>query len=516
MKLKILLTLAGILFVSMLLMALVMIYLSHRFLIRSEISTAKKIAIMTAGLYASGDNDLNAEPDVKAAEKFITHMHFDTCIGVIILNRKLDAVFSSGNDPYTMGPLKAVATGVVKSGEMQESFYGTRWSVLCVQPEVYVVGCPVMDENTTIGAVGCAFKLVEAGKNMRKFQQIAILYLLINTALFAAIGFFRFDRFIVKPIQKLVKRATAYRAGDGPVFPYEGGGEWETLYRAVNRIVDLNTDDNRALKASVESLEFAMAELKKAQLEIIRAEKLATVGRLSSGIAHEIGNPIGIILGYIELLKDNSLSQDETSDILRRTGNEVRRIDRIIRQLLDFSRPVKKNRMVVSGHDAITEILEMMRAQPFFSLITVQLDLAAPTDRVTVDPGQLHQALLNLILNAADAIEAAGAERAGKLSISSQNVLAPIKTEKPKLVLKLSFSDNGEGISPDCLNNIFDPFYTTKPPGKGNGLGLWVSMMIIEGFGGKITVESRRGEGTTIHVFLPVEKNEMGEAQGER
>ena len=127
-----------------------------------------------------------------------------------------------------------------------------------------------------------------------------------------------------------------------PLLPYEGGGsEWDTLSRAVNRIVELNVKDNQILSETVASLQHAMADLKKAQQEMIRAEKLATVGRLSSGIAHEIGNPIGIILGYLELIQQASFPESEKGDIIRRTEAQVRRIDQIIRQLLDFSRPNK-------------------------------------------------------------------------------------------------------------------------------------------------------------------------------
>ncbi|MDX9788338.1 MAG: ATP-binding protein [Desulfobacterales bacterium] len=514
MKFKIFSTLAGILFLAMLLLSLVMTFISHRFLTESEIAEAKTVTRAMAVLLTHRDTGPPPSLILENDEELVKLLVVDNLRAICILNKKLEKIYTYGNDPKLLERLLESGSRVIHEGFLQDSFQSPELLAPWKLPETIVEALPIMHEDIVIGGVAAAFSLSRSKHSMKKLQRLAFMYLLINTVFFSVIGFFRFDRFLYKPIQKLVKRASDYRIGDGTVIPYDsGGGEWEMLYRAVNRIVDLNALDNNALKDTVKSLQEALTDLKKAQQEIIRTEKLATVGRLSAGIAHEIGNPIGIVFGYLELLKMGTFSQKETVDIIRRTEVEIRRIDQIIRQLLDFSRPNKRDIVVVSVHEVIHEIVEMMRVQPLFSRIALQVHLAAEADRVAVDPNQLHQALLNLILNSADAIETMCTDRSGKLTIFSENTIESINQQALKTVLKISFSDNGEGISKENLENIFDPFYTTKGPGKGSGLGLWVSMMIIEGFRGKILVDSRIGKGTTMSVLLPVDSDCRGEGQ---
>lgn len=506
MKIKIFMTLAGFIFSAMLLMSLVMAFLSHRFLAQSEIEHAKAIVLSMTMQYGNEFSESDSPLASGEEKKIIQMAGSGRCRGLLIFTKELKQRFLWGNDPMMTARLKETAFRVIHKNGLEDSFYAENWFAPWSLPEIYVVGFPIIHDHVVIGGISGAFSLSRIKANMKKLLRLSFLYLLFNTVLFSVAGFFRFDRLILKPLQKLVKRASEYRFGDGEVLPYNsGGGEWETLYRAVNRIVALNAADNRALKETVASLQRAMAELKIAQQEIIRTEKLATVGRLSSGIAHEIGNPIGIVIGYLELLKAVALSNEEKEDIIGRTETEIRRIDHIIRQLLDFSRPNQTHIISVSAHAVLHEVVEMMRFQPNFSQIAVHLDLVAKADRVAVDPDQFHQALLNLILNAADAIESVLSDRDGRLSISSENTIASINEQQRRSFLKISIADNGEGISKESLGNIFDPFYSTKAPGKGTGLGLWVSMMIIEGFGGKIFVDSLIHKGTTMSVLLPVD-----------
>jgi signal transduction histidine kinase len=267
--------------------------------------------------------------------------------------------------------------------------------------------------------------------------------------------------------------------------------------------------DKEKLRSTVNSLEKANLELKRAQEEIIRAEKLASVGRLSAGIAHEIGNPIGIVMGYLELIKQKDIPDAERNEYIHRTEAEIERINTIIRQLLEISRPSNAGSKVVSVHELIDDIAEVLNVQPLMSGITLECRLEAQNDKVLADSNQLRQVFLNLMINAADAISSGGKTVNGKLLI--QSALAGETSERPqdlKTHLKIMFIDNGPGIPKENIANIFDPFYTTKEPGKGTGLGLSVSFMIVEGFGGKMTVSSAIGEGTTMTLFLPTVESE--------
>jgi len=274
--------------------------------------------------------------------------------------------------------------------------------------------------------------------------------------------------------------------------------------------------DKKKLRSTVNSLETANLELKKAQKEIIRAEKLASVGRLSAGIAHEIGNPIGIVMGYLELLKQKDIPAAEKKEYIHRTEAEIERINTIIRQLLEISRPSNAGLKAVPAHELIDDIAEVLNVQPLMSNIEFKCRLEAQNDKILADSNQLRQVFLNLIINAADAISSEGKADNGKLLIQSS--LVGGTSEQPqnhKTHLKIMFIDNGPGISEENIANIFDPFYTTKEPGKGTGLGLSVSFMIIEGFGGKMTVRSKIGEGTTMTLLLPVVESETDTTEDE-
>jgi signal transduction histidine kinase len=233
------------------------------------------------------------------------------------------------------------------------------------------------------------------------------------------------------------------------------------------------------------------------------------VGRLSAGIAHEIGNPIGIVMGYLELIKQKDIPGAEKSEYIHRTEAEIERINTIIRQLLEISRPSNTGLKAVSVHELIDDIAEVLNIQPLMADVTLECRLEAENDNVMADSNQLRQVFLNLIINAADAISSEGQADNGKLLIQSALVgETPDQPPGRKAHLKIMFIDNGPGIPEENIGNIFDPFYSTKEPGKGTGLGLSVSFMIVEGFGGKMTVTSDIGEGTTMTILLPTVENQ--------
>jgi signal transduction histidine kinase len=277
----------------------------------------------------------------------------------------------------------------------------------------------------------------------------------------------------------------------------------------LNRI----KDDKNTLESTIASLEKANTDLKNAQNDILRAEKMASVGRLAAGIAHEIGNPIGIVLGYLEMLKQDDLDADDKADFLKRTEKEVQRINTIIRQLLDLARPKDSRSQVVAMHALLEDITDVLRLQPLMASIRIELDLAAEQDWVWANEEQLRQIFLNLLLNAADAIAARTDDNDGAIQIRTRCVTAPDDLHPGHI--QVSFEDNGVGMSLQQMDNIFDPFYTTKEPGKGTGLGLAVSYMIVERIGGSINARSEAGCGSTMTVEIPLYNEALGHAQQE-
>ena len=266
--------------------------------------------------------------------------------------------------------------------------------------------------------------------------------------------------------------------------------------------------DKNVLKETIGSLRKANKELVKAQNDIIRAEKMATVGRLTSGIAHEIGNPIGIVLGYLDLLKKTNLEEDDRIDFIQRSEKEINRINHIIRQLLDMSRPSPQETKPVRVHQLLDDLVTVFNYQPTASHIKFQIELEALNDVALADPDQLRQVFLNILLNAVDAVNThSGSDAWIKVKteqVTPQNDKLDMQTNAELLV---TIEDSGAGIDPAHLPHLFDPFYTTKEPGKGTGLGLSVCFMIVERLGGHISVDQKTEAGAAFKVALPLIEN---------
>ena len=315
---------------------------------------------------------------------------------------------------------------------------------------------------------------------------------------------------MVKPLHRLLSRAEAYREESEIVFSDENkNNEFNRLSSALNRMFMGISKDRETLKETVKSLGKVNMDLKQTQKELVRAEKLASVGRLSSGIAHEIGNPIGIVLGYLNLLKRNDLSTSERDEFILRAEEEINRINVIVRQLLDFSKPATDELISFSVNGLLKEIAEIIKPQPFMNHIELSCHLLAQKDMVTANPDLLRQVLFNLLLNAADAVSTDTGNAGREIVIKTENTVRfDPEVKKTKASIKISVTDNGPGISKENLEYIFDPFFTTKEPGKGTGLGLSVSFMIVRNMGGAIEAEDNRNKGAVISVILPLDRNE--------
>ena len=265
-------------------------------------------------------------------------------------------------------------------------------------------------------------------------------------------------------------------------------------------------ENKKELRTHISSLEKANQEVKKAQEEIIRSEKAASVGRLATGVAHEMGNPVGIVLGYLELLKGEDLEDAERKDFLDRMESELTRINRVIKQLLDFSRPSTGDQEKGNIHEMIIETVNMLMPQPMMAHLEIEMALEAERDTVWAGPDQLRQVFLNIIMNSADAMQGGD-----PLNNGLETGVLTIRTQDRDDSIEIRFTDTGKGIPSDELVRIFDPFFTTKEPGKGTGLGLSVSYRIIEELGGRIRAESSHGEGTTIIIDIPLHQGSSSE-----
>ncbi|HDI60935.1 MAG TPA: hypothetical protein ENF48_11390 [Desulfobacteraceae bacterium] len=406
--------------------------------------------------------------------------------------------------------LKLDAARVQKLQRKEEVVYflGTTWGVLWRQAERMIIVTPVEGGDGVVKAAAGVWRLAPIYHQMRRLQGFVLVYMLANFLVLELVGLHLVSRVALRPLQRLVQRAETC-SQDGQWFAWDlaDKDEYGRLSHALNHIYGRLQQDRDELAAAVERLEAANRALRRARREVQQAEKLAAIGRLSAGLAHEIGNPLGIVTGYLELLRQDRMTVAERRDILERIESETARIARIIRQLLHLARPAPETRKIFPVHDLLRETVEIFENQPFSRCLAIRLQLEALSDRVCGDPESLRQVLLNLMINAADAVRTADPDRGGTVIIRSENSDSTIR---------ILFQDDGVGIAPEHLPLIFDPFFTTKKPGQGTGLGLAVSYMIIEAFGGHMTADSRPGQGTTLAVELPLaDEGEGQEAEGE-
>jgi two-component system NtrC family sensor kinase len=259
---------------------------------------------------------------------------------------------------------------------------------------------------------------------------------------------------------------------------------------AFERTAAALVDERATLAAKIDELIRANRALADARESLLRSEKLATVGRLAAGVAHEVGNPLGAISGYAEIARSR-LPPDgdpQVADAIDRIASAAGRIDHTVRGLLDFARPAALELGPVSVRAALDAALDLARGQARFRNVEVAAQIPEGLPRVRGRDRELGQAFLNLLLNAADAMEGEG-----RIEIKATRVGDRVEVR---------VADTGPGIAPEDLPRLFDPFFTTKAPGAGSGLGLAITHSILESFGGTIEAETGAGPGAVFRVRL--------------
>jgi signal transduction histidine kinase len=243
------------------------------------------------------------------------------------------------------------------------------------------------------------------------------------------------------------------------------------------------------LRLKTDTLEEALHELKATQDQLIRSERLYSIGRLAATIAHEVNNPLQVVRTRLELaLEGIDAGQPVRGEDLEIVNREIDRVAKILQGLRNLLRPTEETDTVIAVNDAVREVLELLEKQIRRQGITLKMDLASESPQVLGHGNQLRQVFLNLALNALEATP-----RGGELYVTT--------AKQPEGRVVITVADNGVGIPSSNLAQIFEPFYTTKA--QGLGLGLSVCQTIVEAHGGEITVESNPGEGTAFHIELP-------------
>jgi signal transduction histidine kinase len=348
---------------------------------------------------------------------------------------------------------------------------------------------PVIKNNSTLGVV--RIKIEQDKTEIRKtiYRKLLIMYIVLGSVLILFLGIFILRRRIVSPLQALIIHTKKIAEGNltERIIP-SGGKELIELGDAFNVMAQGLEAKQKELSGKIEELERMNKELIRTRNELMQAEKLAIVGRMASGIAHELGNPISAISGNIELL-EKRVRDAKDAEIISRMKNDIERMDRIIRELLDFARPRKTVLQKTDLKKSIEDAIEIIKSQKGFENIQIEVTPAHEVHEIMADVNQLKQVWINLLINSRDAMP-----DGGRINIS-------IRKDGSNVLVE--FSDTGAGIDRESIDKIFEPFFTTKEPGKGTGLGLTVVQRIIQSINGRITVESEPGRGTKFNIIFP-------------
>ncbi len=321
---------------------------------------------------------------------------------------------------------------------------------------------------------------------------LLLFYVSVTGLAVLVLAYIALTHLIVRPLERLTRGSEQLAAGSLDVRVQErGSAEVVRLAAAFNDMADQLRAEREALEQRLRELEQTATELKTAQQQVIHGEKLASVGRLAAGVAHEIGNPLAAILGLVELLRSGAAPPAQTGEFLARIQRETERIHNIIRDLLDFSRRDPEGELPEGSTElaqVIADAVDLVRPQKESKQVEIQLDLE-PGLRVVGPQHRLAQVLLNLLLNAVDALEGRGTVRIEARA-------------EPDGGCMLAISDDGPGLPQLVLDRLFEPFTTTKPPGKGTGLGLAVCHALVEGMGGRIEARTRPEGGARFELHL--------------
>ncbi len=357
------------------------------------------------------------------------------------------------------------------------------------------------------------------------FKYRAFFITLFIEAILVIMGYFLlFRRNLLVPINNLadVSKAFLQENWDARCI-VERRDELGDVGEALNEMAGKIQEKEKKLVLSIESLKRANEELEVAQNEQLQIEKLASIGRLAAGVAHEVGNPLGAISGYIDILRRSMTklgSSAEDIEICDRIENETNRISKIIRALLHQARPPKDRIQGVKLKGILVRSVQLAQIP---SAIEIDYEFEDDEAEVLAEEDQLVQIFLNLLVNARHAIDAKKDKtEKGRLKVRVVSRKLPIyrhqsadpnefdtsvvRSLKPETYWVTSIEDNGIGISEADQKKLFEPFFSTKAPGKGTGLGLYVTKSIVESFRGAIVVRSALNYGASFAIFLPKAK----------
>lgn len=395
-------------------------------------------------------------------------------------------------------------------------------AVIRNEPSCYTAACHVHTKaQSVLGVLDIVYSLDEIDRTVQR-NAVTLAGFALGFILVASfcVSFF-VHRLVYVPLRDLETGAKRLSAGNlEELIPVRSGDEFGQLAASFNAMTIALKNSQLELREWGRTLEQKVEErtqkLRVAETEAARREKLASVGLLAAGIAHELNNPLTGILTFSHLIRKKIPDGSQEAEDLDLVIQETKRCSTIIRRLLDFAREKAPEKKFADLNEIIEDTARFIERPAHLEDIEIIMELDRGLPRVWVDEDLIKQVIVNMLVNAQQSIK----DR-GRITIRSRRVPEPRSPEpgtKPVPMVELSIIDTGCGIPEKDLQRIFDPFFTTKGVGKGTGLGLSVSHGIVRAHGGAIEVESKVGEGSTFRVYLPVEtrQSEVAGAINER
>jgi two-component system NtrC family sensor kinase len=381
------------------------------------------------------------------------------------------------------------------------------------EPSCQNAGCHVhSSQQSVLGVVDIIYPLGDMDEAIRgsamRIAGLSLAFVIVAMLCVSVLV----GRLVYRPLRDLENGAKRLADGDlAQPIPVRSADEFGQVAGSFNTMMDALSKSQAELRDAARTLEQKVDErteqLRAAQAEGVQREKLAAVGLLASGLAHELNNPLTGVLTFSSLIRDKMPAGSIEAEDMDLVIRETKRCASIIRRLLDFARQKAPERKYCDLNAVITDVARLIERSARLNDTAITIDLDPDLPQLWIDDNQVKQVVMNMLVNAQHATE-----KGGSITIRSRRArerIAPEFDAEPVEMVEIAVVDTGCGIAEKDLQRIFDPFFTSKEVGKGTGLGLSVSHGIVKAHGGTIRVESVLGKGSTFHVYLPVTPQEI-------
>ena len=361
---------------------------------------------------------------------------------------------------------------------------------------------PIINSNSKLGGLDISESAIRVGRRIRMIWLTtggAILCLfLFSGVMIAWLGV----QFVGKPLKQLVEKTERVSEGDfSQPLEFKSNDELRDLANALNQMCSKLSEQQIRIEQETQSKISAINQLR-------HTDRLQTMGQLSSGIAHELGTPLNVVLGHADLITSGKMSDDEVNQSAETIRSEIKRMTGIVRQLLDFSRSKPTAQAKVDLNDILRSTIELLHSVSYKVNVNLLFDTTVDPALISADEEQLKQVFINLIMNAIQSMPEGGNidTRIDHADVQPPNVQNSSASENRYHCVTIR--DYGQGMSEEILERVFEPFYTTKEIGSGTGLGLSIAYGIVKEHDGWIDVESKEGEGSCFKIYLPVQSDQ--------